>query len=193
MKKAQLKRRMVGAVVLVSLAVIFIPMMLDKRPEVNLGAVIPDRDAGPFDERLAAERPEPIHRAAPSEPAPPTTTPELAAPSTTPAVAANPAFDPNTQSAPAAGTAAAATDAEPPRAWIVQVGSFGQADNADGVAARLRAAGFDTVIEKAQVGGAPVFRVQVGPTSTEARAEQLRQQISSKLKLGGTVRMHPAG
>ena len=78
-------------------------------------------------------------------------------------------------------------------AWVVQVGRYGPQDNADGVAAQLRKAGFDTVIEKAQVEGQPVYRVQVGPESSQARADQLRQRISDKLKLDGTVFQHPAG
>lgn len=188
MTKAQLKRRLVGAVVLVSLAVIFIPMMLDNRgTEMGVGAAIPTRDTGPFDDELAMQRPEAIDRtAAPvaAEPGPAT--------AATQDQPASPSFDPNAQPAPAAGTPAQTTVATP-RAWVVQVGSFGQADNAEAVAGKLRAAGFDTVIEKAQVDGGQVYRVQVGPTATEANAEQLRQRISDKLKLDGAVRQHPMG
>ncbi len=183
MNKAQLKRRLVGAVVLVSLAVIFIPMMLDQRPDVNIGVVIPDRDAGPFDMRLAAERPEPIKRLEPAA-----QSAQGAAPSASPQ-----RFDPNQQAAPAAGSTEPTPETASPQAWVVQVGSFGQSDNAEGLAGRLRAAGFDTVVEQADVGGSPVYRVQVGPTSSEARAEQLRVRISDKLKLDGAVLRHPAG
>lgn len=179
MRKDQLKRRLVGALVLVSLAIIFVPMMLDSRAvEENLGAAIPSRNAGPFDENLAQQSPLPIERSD-FKPAP--------AP-----------FDPSQKPSAAAGVPQASSPevdnlVPPPPlvAWVVQVGSFSQQDNAESVASRLRAAGFDTVIEKAMVDGQAVYRVQAGPESTEARAEQLRLQISDKVKLDGSVRQHP--
>lgn len=187
MRKDQLKRRLVGALVLVSLAVIFLPMLLDKRAvEENLGAAIPGRDVGPFDAKLASELPQQPPAAAQDAPAP--------------AVEPGAATDPNQLPAPAAGvpdkyTPEAPTAAEHPelRSWVVQVGSFGERDNADGVAARLRAAGFDTVIEAASVDGKQLYRVQVGPEASEARAELVRQRIEDTVKLKGTVRQHPAG
>lgn len=178
MRKDQLKRRLVGAVVLVSLAVIFIPMMLDSRTvEENLGAAIPSRDTGPFDEQLARQTPTPIER---------TSGPAAVDPNVLPATAAGvPKAD-----SPEPQVAAQRPDLH---AWVVQLGSFGERANADGLAAKLRAAGFDTVIEQARVDGQSVYRVQVGPEATEAAAEQTRQRIADKLKLDGKVHRHPAG
>lgn len=181
MTKSQLKRRLVGAAVLASLAVIFVPMMLDNRSEVAVGPVIPDRSAGPFNERLAAEVPEPIRRTTPVEPVAAPARPEPA-----PAAA-----NPNVLPAPAAGETSA--PAAGPQGWVVQVGSFGESGNAEGLAKRLRAAGFDTVIESAQVQGATVYRVQVGPTADENAATDLRSQIQAKLQLDGKVVRHPPG
>lgn len=167
--------------VLASLAIIFIPMLLDNRAvEENLGAVIPSRDTGPFNDDLARQAPAPIARLA-SEPAVAAIDPNVLPP-TAAGVPSSSSPEVDTQSATPAL-----------RAWVVQVGSYGQQDNADGVAARLRTAGFDTVIEKAQVEGQPVYRVQVGPESSQARADALRQRISDTLKLDGTVVQHPAG
>lgn len=175
MNRQQLKRRLVGALVLVSLAVIFVPMLLDSRTvEQNLGAAIPGRDTGPFDDQLAAAQPETITRAD--------------------------AVDPNTLPATAAGVPNATTPEAPVAAahpelqsWVVQMGSFGDRANADGLAGRLRAAGFDTVVEQARVAEQMVYRVQVGPEASEAGAEQLRARILDKLKLEGAVLRHPAG
>lgn len=176
MTKDQLKRRMVGAMVLVSLAVIFVPMLLDKRiTDDQVGAVIPKRDTGPFDERLASQAPEPIERAEP----------------------AAEAFDPNRLPPTAAGVPGpGSSDPAPvtaPSAWVVQVGSFSQQDNASGVAAKLRAAGFDTVVEPVTLEGQTLYRVQVGPVIEEAGAEALRASIKDKLQLDGKVRRHPPG
>lgn len=179
MTKEQVKRRMVGAIVLVSLAVIFVPMLLDSRAvDDQLGVVIPKRDAGPFNEQLAEEAAQPIRRDPPT--------------------AAD--FDPNQLPATAAGVPAAGS-AEPqqqpgavsPTAWVVQVGSFSQQANAAGVADKLRAAGFDTVVESVQLDGQTLFRVQVGPEAEQGRAEALRDSIKARLELDGEVRRHPAG
>lgn len=180
MTKQQLKRRLVGATVLASLAVIFVPMMLDSRPAEELvGATIPERDVGPFNETLGASDTAPIERGDAT------------------AVAA---LDPNRLPPTAAGVpAAGGGEADRPgaasatlRSWVVQVGSFSQQDNAEGMAQQLRAAGFDTVIEKAELDGQTLYRVQVGPEAAEARAELLRQRIHKTLKLDGSVREHPA-
>jgi DedD protein len=181
MTKDQLKRRMVGAAVLASLAVIFVPMLLDKRVGDDLsGANIPTRDTGPFNEQLARQQPAPIQRAAP-----PTED-----------------FDPNTLPATGAGVPqprSVEQPAAPPppsaslSAWVVQVGSFSQQDNANGVADKLRGGGFDTVVEPVTLDGRTLFRVQVGPVIDEAKAEALRERIKAKLDLDGKVRRHPAG
>jgi DedD protein len=179
MTKDQLKRRMVGALVLVSLGVIFIPMLLDTRiADDQFGAVIPKRDTGPFNEQLADRRPEPIER-------------------TVPAAAE---FDPNTlpptaAGVPQPGSAEPVSVAAPAvlSSWVVQVGSFSQQDNAAGVAEKLRGAGFDTVVEPVTLEGQTLYRVQVGPVIEEAKAEALRDSIKAQLQLDGKVRRHPPG
>lgn len=180
MTRVQFKRRLVGAIVLASLAVIFLPMLLDSRvAEEQLGAVIPQRDVGPFNEQLARTTIQPI--APPATPVPP------AAPAATP-------FEPETLPATAAGKPAQTAATTPElRTWVVQVGSYAQPDNADSVAARLRAAGFDTVVDKVELDGKRLYRVQVGPEIDQGRAEQLRTRIREKLQLDGTVRLHQAG
>lgn len=184
----RLKRRLVGAIVLVSLAIIFIPMMLDgRRSEQQLVSGIPDRDTGPYNEQLPQAKPEaPI---VPIKPVPVEETAQVAAPApepVTPAPAEVAPVPPAPKPVPAAAAPKTLT------AWVVQVGSFSKHEGADSIAGKLRAAGFDTSIEKAQVNGLTVYRVQVGPEADKARAEALRDSIRSKLKLDGKVMTYPS-
>jgi DedD protein len=176
MTRQQFKRRLVGAIVLVSLAVIFLPMLLDRRAnDDQLGEVIPQRDIPPFDKPATRPSVEPdIQPIAPS-----------------PAPAASPAPAPT--AAKPAPVSAGATGSAEPKTWVVQVGSFAKSANAAKVADKLRAAGFDTVVDKVKVKGQTLYRVQVGPESDRGRAERLRLRIRQKLKMDGTVHLHQAG
>ena len=52
----QLKKRLIGAAVLASLAVIFVPMLLESPPEERpLGEIPPPPPARPFDSKLLRE------------------------------------------------------------------------------------------------------------------------------------------
>jgi DedD protein len=185
MMKEQLKRRLTGAIVLVSLAVIFVPMLLDGRSvDQQLEAGIPLRDTGPFDEQLAEARPEPIVPI----------TGELASRDISPAadvaqVVAPVAPPPRVQPQPAAAPQPVAATLQ---GWVIQVASFSKQDNADEVAGKLRSAGFDTRIEQAQVKGQTVYRVQVGPEADKARAEALLQRIRSTVQLKGKLLAYPS-
>jgi DedD protein len=182
MTRQQFKRRLVGAIVLASLAVIFLPMLLDNRvADEQLGTVIPQRDVGAFNEELAQTEIQPIAKAA---------QPVTAAAEPSPAAVP----EANSLPATAAGSPAKSPAAVPAlSAWVVQVGSYAKPDNAKGVAAKLRAAGFDTVVDKVTLDGQILYRVQVGPEIEKAKAEQLRKHIREKLQLDGTVRPHQAG
>lgn len=188
----RIKRRLVGAIVLVSLAIIFVPMMLDGRGgEQQLAPGIPARDTGPYNEQLSQSLPEPpivpIRQApeAVSQPEPEPT--PATAPAPPPEVVAPPAARP-APTKPAHVVSAA----RPLTAWVVQVGSFSRHEGAEAVAGKLRAAGFDTQVEKASVNGQTVYRVQAGPEVDKARAEALRERIRDKLKLDGKVLSYPS-
>lgn len=97
-----------------------------------------------------------------------------AAPTTPSANSAPPAPAP---AAPLATPAAPAADAT----WIVQVGSYRSAEEADGVRAKLALAGIATRTQKAEVNGTTWYRVRSGPLSLED-ATALRD----RLKTAGT-------
>lgn len=197
----QLKRRLVGAVVLVALAVIAIPMLIGQRPGAGtdrLEGELPEGELAPFDSRLLRD--------------------EIPGPETViiaPATIVKPFEEPADAPPPAAGRPDPAPEVKtvrktPPAkdrpsvperhaqvdpklsAWVIQVGSFSQRDNAEDLVERLRKAGFDTMApQPAQVSGKTVYRVQVGPEADRKRAEQLVTRIKQVADLTGTVMSYP--
>lgn len=60
----------------------------------------------------------------------------------------------------------------------LQAGAFSSRDNAQGLLAKLQAAGLDNgLIREARVSGQRIFRVQVGPIDSEESAERLREVL----------------
>jgi cell division septation protein DedD len=135
----------------------------------------------------AAVRSEPL----PPEPAKPATvTPAAPTPAAKPAqpVAAAP------RPAPVAPAEAPKPVSQPAAAgtgFAVQVGAFGNADEAARLRDRLRAAGFTAFTESVSSDKGALTRVRVGPVLTRADAERLRGQVSAKAGVSGMVRPHP--
>lgn len=192
----QLKQRLVGAVVLISLAVIFIPMLLDQNDPSSLphfGSAVPERPNFQFD---PIEIPLQV---------PPAVEPDAAVvveKDTPKAVAAaEPAPAPIERSVeadkPAAATPppAASTVITPDSqalAWAVQVGSFDKEANAAALRDRLREKGFAAYLERVKVEGRMHYRVRVGPELQRELAESLRDRLEEKAKLKGIVVRHPS-
>lgn len=167
-----LKRRLVGAAVLASLAVIFIPMLLEdpppRAPEVQN---IPPRPAAvPFaSEQLNQEVPASITRTEP-RPRPVPVLKEEKEPERKPAVQSKTGLT----------------------AWIVQVGSFGSQQNAARLVKKLRKAGFAAPdAERAKVNGKTVYRVKVGPFLEKKRATQILAKVSKTAGVKAQVRRYP--
>jgi len=171
----QVKKRLVGAAVIVSLAVIFVPMLFDDTVRIEpplLQTRIPkppEPTPLPFESGVVKDEVAPA-------PAPQREVPQ--------AMAVEPAPSPSSDTdEPTASIGL--------RAWVVQVASFSDHDNAMEVVAKLRAAGFDTFLETAEVSGKTVFRVRVGPEADRIRAQALVPQIKAAVGLEGSVRRYP--
>ncbi|MCC4587007.1 SPOR domain-containing protein [Xanthomonas sp. NCPPB 1067] len=164
-----LKQRLIGAIVLVALAVIFLPMLV-KGPAPSSGVADVPLEApaapgqGEFETRelpLVTPGDAPAGGAlgmagAPSAPAAVQDNPDaadLATPSSTP-------------SAPdvAAGN------------YAVNFGAYATSADADAVIARLKQAQLPGFSEKTQISGRPAWRVRVGPYADQAQAESARLQ-----------------
>ena len=165
-----LKQRLIGAVVLIALAVIFLPMLVQgPAPDSGVADVslrVPDAPAGDYETR---ELPLNVPAAAAGQAALP------AAESATPAAE-------GTTAAPAGAAATSAPAAATPDPavaagnWAVSFGAYASARDADAVLSRLRQAGLKGFSEQATVNGRQAWRVRVGPYPDRALAEAGRLQ-----------------
>jgi len=199
----KLKQRLVGAIVLVSLAVIFIPIILEgpddewsprshsmpEPPRMDYGA---DMElALPAVESLDTEDTELLESEAPEEPeeavAAATVEPPVAPPPE-PVTAAPPPKPSPPAAAPVKKTESVAV---PPPGWYIQVGSFSQKMNAEGLRERLQAAGHATRLQAINIGKAQVYRVLVGPADSRASAEQQNSRLATQQQIKGIVIEYP--
>ena len=71
--------------------------------------------------------------------------------------------------------------------WMVQLGTFSQADNAFSLRDQLRKDGFDGHTKEIDLGGKPAIRVFTGPFVDKRQAEKIKQQVDKKYKLESQV------
>ena len=204
---SKLKQRLVGAVVLVALAVILVPMILDS-PQ-DLGE--PGSNLPPMPEAIIREPAEPLvlpppEVTAPASPVPPPA-PPAAATAEPMAAAAEPAQPSSASVAEenAAGASPAPAVETPPvkpavpastpppelTGWVVQLGSFSSEANATALRDRARALGYAAFVQPAKTPKGTTYRVRVGPELERARAEKLRDALKQKLGMAGMVTHHP--
>ncbi|MGB5261345.1 MAG: SPOR domain-containing protein [Gammaproteobacteria bacterium] len=182
----QLKQRLTGAVVLVSLAVIFIPVILE----------------GPRDQWTPRERtiPEPpgLDYRAPTDlpvPAPVTATrtvkpddvSDVETRKPVPPVSAPPTPKPVVQAQASSPPASVPGEQALADGWYVQVGSFSQTENAGRLRDRLRDAGMDAHLHAIKMEKGASYRVLIGPSPTRPQAEKLQQKLATTEKLKGIV------
>lgn len=195
----QLKKRLVGAIVLVALAVIFVPMLLegDKRSGIPMfGSNVPEPPesrVGMVDIPLQvppppAYAPVVVERELPPEPAP------AAAPEPVPAPVATPAAPPPPKpAAPVQPVKPADVVTAKPAAgesWAVQVGSFSEQANAIRLRDSLRGKGYPAYVEQVKLASGTSYRVRVGPTLSRTDAEAIQAKLA-KFDQRGIVVPHP--
>ncbi|CAI8741072.1 SPOR domain-containing protein [Pseudomonas sp. IT-P218] len=211
------KQRMVGALVLVALAVIFLPMLFsrqDEQRQVTVQApaapqapvipqvqvepvVVPEPQAlpqepVPSDEEIAQQE-APVAPVAPAAPAPtvkPVTPPPAPAP--VPALAAKPATAPSQPISAAPGkpdTTQSRVDANGLSvSWSVQLASLANRESAEKLQKTLRSQGYNAYIRTADGKN----RVFVGPLIERAEADRLRDLLNRQQNLKGfVVRFQP--
>lgn len=197
---AALKQRLVGAVVLVALAVIFLPMLLDgsgARDRLNEDIAIPEQPEAP-ESRLEQEGAgsgavdgdageaslaTDDYRDGGTDPDDGADEPAQAEPEADTEDEAADAPASEEESGSDAGAANADATAEEAaneglrQGWVVQVGSFQLETNAVVLRDRLREAGFDANAEKVETDGGTVWRVLLGPVAERADGEALERRI----------------
>lgn len=192
------KQRLVGAVVLGCLAIIFIPMLLDGE-----GLTSPD---------LVIEVPvAPLIPAVPDkQPVRPAFALEEEA-----RLSADQVVDPNLQESEGESTGVAgeagenAENASPPRetvadteqafsqpgldsqglpeGWVVRMGAFGERPNAEALEARLQGMDYKAFIRPVSTSQGTLAGVYVGPVISRDEAERLRTELSTEVDIQGVV------
>lgn len=204
-----LQARLIGATVLVALAVLLIPELLSGRKTVE--PAIDEGAAAKGTRSFTIELGTPGGQASiPGPPAPSTTAPVSRTPAAPagesgtpeaagavarvepPAVVEAPAAaqsppDQRAAAEPEPAPASAARPApsslpEPAQAggWVVQVGAFGSADTARRLVDELSAAGYEAQVAPVTRSGRTLHRVRVGPASGRPAADQLAQRLKAR-------------
>lgn len=221
-----LKQRIIGALVLVSLAVIFVPMLFDEPHTERTSTTISIPEEPPFPEVEAPEVEPPLEQSAvntseseapdyrileeapqagsdPSSgdaPAGDAVAPEDAGaePEPVPTGSTQEPTEPEPAQTDTAGTTPAAADepSEPATAeyqrslegaWVVQLGSFGNADNARRLRDRVREKGYGSHLQEVTQGGTTFTRVFSGPFATESEAQSAKRALDDAFGLNSLV------
>lgn len=199
MEDNQFKQRLIGAIVLVSLGVIFIPLILTgKDPAVGTitETNIPEKPDREFVSRII-----PLDRQAP-EPAP-------VVPDSKPVEVAKPAESKPVESAPEVAAPVAPEPVKAARqpvvqpqepkpvvhksvsAWVVQMGIFESKQNAYNLRDKLRKNGFDAFVDTQHDNDTTQYRVRVGPEVKRESAEALVAKLQKAVALKGFVTKYP--
>ncbi|MEX0603886.1 MAG: SPOR domain-containing protein [Marinobacter sp.] len=207
-----LKQRVIGAVVLVSLAVIFVPMLFDEPHTERSSRVIDIPEEPPFPEVEAPpvldedapsyrleepsanpvfEQPTPDSELAPAErEAMDSPQPSVSIPDSEPEPPETPAPQPSPSepsSEPAQETESEEFTRSLEGAWVVQLGSFGNADNARRLRDNVREKGYDSHTQRIERGDTTFTRVFSGPYSEKSDAEKAKKALDAEFGVNGLV------
>jgi len=204
------RHRIVGAVILVALAVIFLPMILSERPpqvpaSSPTSLPVPDSRAVPPAAAPAATRTVTIpvdppgssrssNQATAPEPksaeAPPVATKTEPRPESTSAAEAEKPAKPRTvtKASPKPRVKAASTTST--KGWYVQVGVFSQIDNARRLQERVQKKGYKVRLDPPGASAGQSIRVDVGAYKAEADARAAAARIQNDFGIKGLVRQH---
>lgn len=209
--KKRARRRLVGAIVLVTAVAVVLPMILESEPKPasqNITIQIPSPEAGVLTAKPAPLKPveNPAPAAKPQAETKPEAKPAAKVEPKPQAISKTEAkpvarTEPKTQSAapapakpvkkaevpakPATGAADAAKTAAAGD-YVIQVVALADAARAKDMHAKITAAGLKAYTEVVQTANGPVTRVRVGPYPSREAAEQGRTQLQ-RLQLDGKV------
>ena len=200
--KKRARRRLVGAVALALLAVIVLPMVMDREPRPasqDIQVRIPSQDATALASKVLPGKPAATPMPAP-EPRPPAEpAPKAEAASPAPVIAAAGAMS----STPPASTSAKTSEAPQPSAkvseptpkptprpaadakpatdssgqWVVQLGAYKEAGNVKLLLGKLKGIGVPAYSEKFESPQGQRTRVRAGPFPSQEAAEKARTRI----------------
>ncbi len=202
------KQRIVGAIVLISLAVIFIPMLFDEPHEERTSRVLPIPEQPPLS-TFTIEEPKPLnlpepgaqepglveapddapasYSAAPGEVSSPAGS---VAPSVSSPMKSAPAKEPEAVGAPDANAVVRESVLDEKglaNAWSVQIGTFANHDNAYRLRDRIRESGLKGYTREITSDGQSMVRVFAGPVLTDVDAQKLKTRVDEVLGVKSLV------
>ena len=186
-----LKQRLLGAAVLIALAVIFVPMFLSNSPQQKDSTTV-NLEVPPTPEHKFETRTLPVASPSASVPAPAAEDPnkvvtvDTNAPpkvdahpedqvSSTPSP--KPVAPPPKAAAPIETMPSAAPEAVPTGRFAINLGVYADQNHADALVSNVKKLGFAAYSESTDYQGKPATRVRVGPFGDRAAAESARLKI----------------
>lgn len=199
-----LKQRLVGVLVLTSLAVIFLPLLFDRQQQDIDPAeyAIPEKpaitivapDVEPLEQAIqkeyaaiaeVAQSKQLQAEAMPAEGAPSEPAPKVAASSpveqTRQYLEQEKAVDRSLQGKPVS------TPVELADAWVIQVGAFSSDTNARGLQEKLKAAGYMAFTKASKGTNGMLYKVYVGPEIRRAELERQKLALEQQHKLNTLI------
>jgi len=180
------RRRLVGAVALVVVVVVFLPMVLDGEPKPlsqDIAINIPSPPGEEDDVDAASSEPQPLQ----FRPIEPSTDNAGSAQSDSAAQSGVANDEPVSSSGPDSEGKPGELSKTTPRAvaaaedgFAVQLGAFSDADNALRLAKTVSDARFTAYTEEVTTAGGKRTRVRVGPYPTRAAAEEASQRLKAR-------------
>ena len=188
--KKRARRRLIGAITLVTLMVVVLPMLLDGEPKPvsqDINIQIPAQNGGSFASRVipvpektgtaeAGVRPQQTETAAPPPP-----------PAPKPGADKEPVKTAGREKPEKIATAENKSAAESKSgAYVVQVAAFAHKDNAKQLQQKLSASGIRSYTEVLKTAHGEKIRVRAGPYENRDAAEKVLDQLKA-LGLNGVV------
>jgi len=164
-----LQQRLIGAILLVALGVIFIPVLLDGsgfKSRNSRSIVMPPEPKFPPLSEITLEPVVPTHVKKKSAAAP-VKKPEPSKPKTKTALK------------------------QPNNAFALQVSTVTIKDNAYALRDKLRKQGYAAYVESGTKNGKTSYRVRIGPELDKSRLEKMKATIKKEQRLDGFIVNHP--
>jgi len=188
----RLKERLIGAAVLLMLAVIFIPMILDNssQSDSTIDATnIPAKPEGSFSSRIIPlqeydKKPDPAATEAVTVISRQENHQQAEIESQTATVELNIAKQPEIIDSDT-------TDQVGLTAWVVQLGSFASEANASALNLKLRKAGYAAFVDPLKQKSRIIYRVRIGPELLRSDAQALREKLKMAMQIEGLVIHYP--
>lgn len=162
--EAPLQQRIVGAIVLVTLGVIFIPALLDgsgyKSRHVQDIEIKEKPEFPPLSQKQVKPIPTPLQE--------------------------NKKLQEKTQKADPKQS-----HKKPIRAFALQVGTFGSNENAVKLRDQMRKSGYTAFVHKSTSKGKTSFKVRIGPELERGALEKIKIKLKKSHKIDGYVVNHP--